>query len=392
MTRQDQFDRIIASLHEAMLDDTRWRETSALIDDACGITGTHLVLVGGDPHDNPQWLFDKPYWRGELRADLARDYAENYFPSDERIPRLLRLPDRRVVRVTDIYTERELKLSPTFNELLRRAGARDGLNIRMDGPVGIHICWALANPTTSGGWSSEQIEMIERLLPHIRQFIRVRQALLGAHALGASLSGLLDNMMIGVVCLDWRGMIVQANCRARSILRHNDGLVDRGGFLRAHVAADDRQLRSLLAHAVPRSGAQAAGGSMTVARSRALPRFVLHVTPVDVHDAGFGIGQVAALVLIVDPTAKPRIDPERVAATLGLTRAESQVAAALAEGSTMREIAADKHRAESTVRELVKRIHAKLGVSRRADLVRMVLSVVAVPDLGAASPDAGIRA
>ena len=83
----------------------------------------------------------------------------------------------------------------------------------------------------------------------------------------------------------------------------------------------------------------------------------------DVHDTGFGIGHVAALVLIVDPTAKPRIDPERVAATLGLTRAESQVAAALAQGTT--------------VRELLKRIHVKLGVSRRADLVRMVLSAVA---------------
>ena len=328
MTRQDQFDRIIASLHEAMLDDTRWRETSALIDDACGITGTHLVLVGDDPHfhDNPQWLFDKPYWRGELREDIGRDYAENYFPSDERIPRYLRLPDRRVVRVTDIYTERELKISPTFNELLRRAGARDGLSIRMDGPAGIHICWALANPTTSGGWSSEQIEMIERLLPHIRQFVRVRHALVGAEALGASLAALLDNMMIGVVCLDWRGMIVQANDRARSMLEHDDGLVDQGGFLGAHLAADDVQLGSLLAHALPRSGAQGAGGSMTVARSRALPRFVLHVTPVDVHDDGFGIGHVAALVLIVDPMAKPRIDPECVAATLGLTRAESRVA------------------------------------------------------------------
>lgn len=41
----------------------------------------------------------------------------------------------------------------------------------------------------------------------------------------------------------------------------------------------------------------------------------------------------------------------------------------------MRSIAATTHRAESTVRELVTRIHLKLGVSRRAELVRMVLSL-----------------
>jgi len=43
----------------------------------------------------------------------------------------------------------------------------------------------------------------------------------------------------------------------------------------------------------------------------------------------------------------------------------------------MRDIATATHRAESTVRELVMRIHVKLNVSRRADLVRMVLSLVA---------------
>ena len=81
------------------------------------------------------------------------------------------------------------------------------------------------------------------------------------------------------------------------------------------------------------------------------------------------------MVLIVDPRATPSIDPEHVAAVLGLTPAESRVAVALAEGMTMRDIAAATHRAESTVRELVKRIHVKLDVSRRADLVRIVVSL-----------------
>ena len=53
------------------------------------------------------------------------------------------------------------------------------------------------------------------------------------------------------------------------------------------------------------------------------------------------------------------------------------MASALAEGATMRDIATATHRAESTVRELVKRIHVKLNISRRADLVRMVMSIVA---------------
>lgn len=97
------------------------------------------------------------------------------------------------------------------------------------------------------------------------------------------------------------------------------------------------------------------------------------MTPVNVHNAGFGFGHVAALLLIVDPATKARVDPKRVRATLGLAPAEATVAAMLTDGATVREIAAVTHRAQDTVRELLKRVHLKLGVSRRADLVRLVL-------------------
>ena len=379
MNRQDQFDRIIESLHEAMLDETRWRETSMLIDEACGITGTHLVIVGGQCHDGAQWLFDRAYWHGEDREEQGRDYAENYFPRDERVPRLISSPDRRIVPVADLYAERELKTSPTYNELLRRADAQTGLNIRMDGPHGIHIVWALADSTDADGWRSDQIDMIQRLLPHIRQFVRVRQALAGARALNASLVGMLETTRTGVICLDWRGSIAQVNSVGQDVLRCGQGLVDRDGHLRARVAADDARLQRLLADALPRSGAPGVAGSMTVRRSPKVPRFTLHVTPVTIRDAGFGSANVAVLVLIVDPGGKASVSAERAATTLGLTLAEGRVAVALAEGATARDIAANTGRAESTIRELVKRIHIKLGISRRADLVRIVLSVGADP-------------
>ena len=379
MSCLDRFDRIVASLHEAMLDETRWRETSMLIDEACGITGTHLVIVGGQCHDGAQWLFDRAYYHGEDREEEGRDYAKNYFFLDERVPRLISLPDRRIVPVAGLYTERELKTSPTYNELLRRADAQAGLNIRMDGPHGIHIVWALADSTDPDGWRSDQIDMIQRLLPHIRQFVRVRQALAGARALNASLVGMLENTRTGVICLDWRGTIAQANSVGQDFLRRGQGLVDRDGHLGARVAADDARLQRLLADALPRSGAPGVAGSMTVRRSPKAPRLTLHVTPVTIRDAGFGSGNVAALVLVVDPGAKAGVSAERVAATLGLTPAEGSVAVALAEGATARDIAADTGRTASTIRELVKRIHVKLGVSRRADLVRTVLSVGADP-------------
>ena len=48
MSGHDAFERILASLYDAMLDDVHWPATSALIEEACGITGNTL-LVGEGP-------------------------------------------------------------------------------------------------------------------------------------------------------------------------------------------------------------------------------------------------------------------------------------------------------------------------------------------------------
>ena len=246
-------------------------------------------------------------------------------------------------------------------------------------PNSLHTLVGAGQPSRSHGWRSDQIEIIDRLLPHIRQFIRVRNAFAGVRALNASLAGVIDNTMVGVICVDRPGKIVQANSVARAVLRHRDSLIDRGGCLRARLPADDARLRELLSRVMSPSAAPETVGTMVINRSLELPRLTLHITPVVAHDLGLGSSHVASMVLIVDPAAQPGMDPEHVAAVLGLTLAESRVAVALAEGATAREIAAATSRKEATVRELLKRVHVKLGISRRADLVRTVLTIGEVP-------------
>ena len=120
MSDRDAFDRLLASLHKAALDPDLWPTTSALIDDACGATGNAL-LIGQGPADAKRVHSAGYYFRGERRQDLERDYLENYHAGDERVPRLRRLRDSRLVHVTELYTAQELKTSPTYNEFLPRS-------------------------------------------------------------------------------------------------------------------------------------------------------------------------------------------------------------------------------------------------------------------------------
>ena len=125
MSDQDKFERVLAALHEAMLDDTLWPATSALIDDACGMVGNALLIRHGSQDDSPVSLVGF-YYRGERRENWEREYMDLYYPINEAIPRFRQLPDNSVVPTSELYTAQELKTSPTYNEAFLSDGVENG--------------------------------------------------------------------------------------------------------------------------------------------------------------------------------------------------------------------------------------------------------------------------
>ena len=374
MSRQDMLDRALAALYDAALDEALWPAASALIDEACGLTGNGLVVCDRFG-ENVGIVHAALFYQGQHREDLQREYLEVYHLLDERAPRLRQLPDGQLVHVSDLFTREELKTSPVYNEALRRMGAQNGLNVRLDGPRGSHIFWVTADPVGSGGWEPDQIDVIKRLLPHIRHFVWVSHTLRAAELLGASLTELLDNTRIGIIHLDRNGRVVEANDRALGLLGPDGGLSEKEGFLSAWLPADDANLQRLLAAALPALGADSPTGDVMVVQRPFLPSLVVHVNPVAAYRKGLGLGRLAAMVMLVDPVSQPRISPGLVARVLGLTPAESRVAAMLAEGRRVGEIALVTGRQKSTVYWLLQQVYGKLGISRQVDLVKLVLSL-----------------
>ena len=339
------------------------------------------LIVGEGFDDDVRIYFARYLRRGESVHGLAREYYDVYHPHDEGIPRLRRLPHGQLVHVRDLYTEDELRNSPAYNEGLRNFGAQNGLNVRFDGPDGLRIVWGTGDPVGGGGWQSARLALFERLLPHVHRSVLIRQALAAADALGTGLAGMLENDRIGVVQLDRGGRVLAANGPALELLRRGDGLLDRDGALQASLPADRSNLRRLLGRALPGGlwGEALVGGSMTIQRPSGRSRLGLHVSPVGDRAADFGGRRVAALVLLVDPARRPRIDAQRVATMLGLSQSEARVSVLLAEGLKVREIAAATGFAENYVRWLIQQVYKKLGVSGQVAMVRQVLAAASVP-------------
>ena len=373
MSGEAPFKRVVVALHDATLDDSRWPAAAALLDAVCGMRGSALVVGKGHSHIDGEIYWVRFCSDGKHVPDGEQRYFGNYYARDERVPRLAKLPDSRLVPTVDLYTPQERKTSAAFNEGLPVGGYQNGLNVRLEGPNGSSIVWCLTDSTEPDGWSSAQVKRVRGLLPHIRQFVRVRQTLAAADGLGRSLASLLEATRVAIIHLDRRGRIVATNDRASDVLRKADGLLDHGRCLRAGMPEDDLRLCELLARALPVSGGLPASGSMTVRRVSGSVGLAVHVLPVGNGSTVVASDGTAALVVVDDPRFRPEIDHRLVASALGLTAAEGRAAAAVAAGDSVRDIAVATRRQENSVRFLLKSIYKKHGISRQSELVRLVL-------------------
>ena len=377
MTDQDLLHRVVERLHEAALGDVDWTAPASIVNRVVRTSANNIAVGYGPSRAEMEFRFARSCFGSQRRRDVEERYLTHFVHVDEAIPRILRLPDGQLTPTGELYTEREKKTSPVYNGSRR---IQNGLYVRLDGPDGSHIAWGIADSTAPGtGWSATQTEMIRYLVPHVRQYATVRGVLEDARALGSSLAGLLDNGRCGVIQLDRRARIVAASDRARELLKQRGGLSDRDGFLAASSPRDNDILQRLLAGALAPFGVPPEADSVAIRRPAARTRLVLHITPVTGRAWDVRAQRVAVLVLVVDPESRPRIDARLVASALDLTPAEGRLAAMVAAGRTVRDIAAATERTEGTVRWHLKRIFRKQGISRQADLVRRVLSLEVLP-------------
>lgn len=167
---------------------------------------------------------------------------------------------------------------------------------------------------------------------------------------------------VGVVTMSPAGTITACNEAARGLLAARDGLAIVDGQLRVGEPAGDARLAALLA------GLESGGRS---ALSIGRPSGRLNYQLLAYRRAN------RIVAFIHDPT----LDPGHVKACLrelyDLTEAEAAIAAGVAVGLDLEQLAQARAVTRSTVRWQLKRVFAKTGVNRQTDLVRLALLALA---------------
>ena len=136
MSERDAFDRILASFHDARIDDTHWLQTFTLMDDACRTKGDMLTFAEGCARDEIELPCARSCFRGEHNRELERKYVDSCLPWDERIPRFRTMPDSQILHVPVVCAERKRRTSPPCEDVLHGSGGQNGPSMRRDRALG----------------------------------------------------------------------------------------------------------------------------------------------------------------------------------------------------------------------------------------------------------------
>ena len=146
-----------------------------------------------------------------------------------------------------MYTPQALKVPPGIQRIRpRRSDARNSLYVRLHGLGRRRLHVGCSRPRQRQDWRSAP-DPHDRApaLPHVRNYVHVSRALAGCpRPGGVPQLPARPRPGIGVIHLDWRGRLLEANDSARDLLRQGNGLTEEGGFLSAHWPDDDARPRS----------------------------------------------------------------------------------------------------------------------------------------------------
>ncbi|MGH6813527.1 MAG: helix-turn-helix transcriptional regulator [Methylocella sp.] len=280
---------------------------------------------------------------------------------------------RDIVTESMIFSPSELDNHPYNVEFINRFNFRWFAAMILTGEGPSCIILVVERLAGSEPFSGPEIETLRRLLPHLQKAGNLALRLAAAHHAG--LLAAFGTFDFGVIILDWKGRVLLLGPGAEVLM--NPHFVVRAGFLKASLRQNEVLLQKLI-QSVLANGALDAAAPLNVAamaRRGATPLLV-HATQLPHWDTDRFRHARAALMLVDRDTHRPPPDLRHI---FGMTRSEADIAALLASGRDIDEIAEMRRTSPGTLRAQLRSIFVKTETRRQAELVGVLLRCSAMP-------------
>ena len=358
--------QLIGDIYDAALDSSRWISVLAKVaaytgGQAAGLLSKDSVSKTGNIHC--QYGVD-PYF--------VRLYSETYWIFDP-VASLSDCDVEQIVSVPDLVAYDEFRAGRFYREWAQPQGWVDAANAVLEKSATTCAYLSVLRNEASGLVDDEMRRRMRLIVPHVRRAVRTGKVIDLSQAEAATFADILDGLSPAIFLIDADGLIVHGNAAGRAVLDKGDLLRGVHGRLTAIDPQVDQALHA--AFVAANKDAETGGkGSAFPMKDRAGERYVARVLPLTAGEkrrADTASNVVAALfVRKAELEAEP--SSEVIGKTYKLTPTELRVLRAIVNVGGVRQVAGNLGVSDTTVKTHLGRLFEKTGVSRQADLVKLV--------------------
>jgi DNA-binding CsgD family transcriptional regulator len=366
---------LVAGFYEAAFDATRFPHVLKQLGEFGDGIGAALVLW--DRRADRPALFATD---GHLGDDAGDAYDRYYAAIDPYRPAMETARPGLWTTTTQFFDDRFIGQDEFFNDFLIRRGARYAAAARIAATEHFSAFLAVNRGPQQTPFSAHDLQQLERVGRHLGRAIKVYFDVARARLNHEAAAVMLERVATPAMLVDATARILFSNAAAEAVFKANDGLDTRRGHLTAGRSCDERRLLGLITAAAGGPERERAGGEMLVGRPAGRLPITLLVSPVGPVTTLHSLAPVpVALVLLHDPARHVLHPIKRLRALFGLTEAEAKLAQGLLDGRRLAEIASSRKVSVETVRTQLRSLFKKTGISRQADLMRILLALPEVP-------------
>jgi DNA-binding CsgD family transcriptional regulator len=302
-------------------------------------------------------------------------YREQFFALDP----FVNLPLDRVIALEDVLPDKDLVTSDYYLHYLEPIGLFRILGVDTAEPGGMLARLRFSRRRSEPRFGKRERELLSLLTPHLRRAIEIYAKLNRTTSERDVYAGAVNQLSVASIILDEQGRLLTTNAVGRALLDSGEGLSLRDG--RLHI--EGRDINKELQQALTTIIRAQQRGETSVIKALRVPRpagrsdLGLVIRPVPASQWSEGQSSPSVAVFVSDPDLQESTSHQILGDLFDLTPAEANLATLLARGLSLAQVSSAQGTSQHTARAQLKSIFAKTGVSRQAELVRLVLKSVA---------------
>jgi DNA-binding CsgD family transcriptional regulator len=310
-----------------------------------------------------------------IEAPYAQSYAERYAKLDPTTTPMFLREVGEVVSTTDLVPYSEFRGTRFYKEWAQPQGLIDQVQANLDKSATSFVHLSFWRNSDNGMVDEAARERMRLIVPHLRRAVLVGNLIDYRAAEAATFGDALDGIGAGLFFVDASGRIVHANASGHAMLADGALLRVNAGRLAPNDVNAEQGLYEIFSMA--ESGDDAALGTRGVAvplAARDGEHYVAHVLPLTAgarRQAGAAYTAVAAMFVHKAALDMPSLQ-EVIAKLYKLTPTELRVLFAIVQVGGAPEVAEAMGISHSTVKTHLRRLFAKTGTDRQAELVKLV--------------------